>query len=122
MAKIVEILVTGHTLQGSVRVVGERVKVPDSYTVAPKRDQVRRWGVVKVREVVEETSSPTETEESPHEDVETSRPWGDLSASELGDLAAGFSDEELVRFRVWAQEAAAEGNEAAVTILDAIGG
>ena len=111
--RIVEVVASGHTLLGSIRSPGEKVLVEDSAFVVPSfEDQVARWGMVKIREV--SADAPGVSEPKP-------RSWDDMSVSELSNLAAGFSDSELGEFRVWAHKAADGGNEAAATVLNALG-
>ena len=111
--RIVEVVASGHTLLGSVRTAGERVLIDDMDVRIPSHhEQVRRWGQVRLRLL---SGEPAESVES-----EQPRRWDDLSADELGELAAGLSEGALDEFRVWAYKAADSGSEAATAVLRAL--
>ncbi|MCY3595544.1 MAG: hypothetical protein OXH01_09965 [Bacteroidetes bacterium] len=109
--RVAEVVVSGHTLCGSIREAGERVVIDDdSVSIPSRKEQVRRWGMVRVRLV-----DPDGVREV------KPRSWSELSAQELSNVVAGFSDGELAEFRVWAHKAAEDGNEAAATVLSVLG-
>ena len=111
--RIVEVVANGHTLLGSIRTAGEKVVIDDEKITIPSRqEQVRRWGMVKFKLLDGEDVSEEEIKP---------RSWAELSAQELTNLVAGFSDGELSEFRVWAHKQADGGNEAAATVLSALG-
>lgn len=51
MAKFVEVLVTGISVRGRVRSAGDVVQVADDFNIQSKKDQVKRWGQPKYKEI-----------------------------------------------------------------------
>ncbi len=54
MKTYVQVLETGLTLGGSVRVAGECVAMHEGFAVQSKQDQVKRWGKPKFKEITEQ--------------------------------------------------------------------
>lgn len=112
--RIVEVTSDGLTVAGTVRLMGERVEIPAAEYIPSPEEQIARWGEIKVQEY--DPDAVPEEAATPH------RPWEEMDPMELGNLCAGFSDEELAKFRVWAEEQAELGNTAAIQVLAALDG
>lgn len=51
MAKFIEVLHRGLTVQGRVCNAGQRVQVRDSFPMASKKEQAERWGAPRYRQI-----------------------------------------------------------------------
>ncbi len=129
MAKFIEALVNGLTIQGRVVRAGQRVQVRDSFPMASKKVQAQRWGAPRYRQVTREdfenvggevkfddpspdgglTTPKDETPETP-EVTETTETTEDrfaafeaLNVEDTLQMASELSEEGLTAFIAWEQ-------------------
>ncbi len=53
MAKFIEVLKDGLTVQGVVRYAGERCQVRDVFPLKSKKNQTKKWGAPRYRQITE---------------------------------------------------------------------
>lgn len=127
MAKFIEVLKTGLTVRNGVRRSGDRVQVPEDFPLISKKDQTKRWGAPRYREITradfENVGGKVVNDEAPAEEpavevdeapaeVVTENPFAVFDGLNVEDtliLAADFSDEELAAFVAY--EAAGENRK-----------
>lgn len=135
MAKFIEVLKDGLTVQGRVTRAGQRVQVKDEFNALSKKAQVDRWGVPRYREISRadfegtggevkgeepEADAPVaNNEEAAVEPVADENPYAEfdgLNAEDTLALAAGLDESELAGFIAY--EMAGANRK---TVLDALG-
>lgn len=120
MAKFVEALVDGLTVQGRVLRAGQRSQVRDEFPMQSKRDQTKRWGAPRYREIsrsdyesaggsviVEEIEEkPVITEDNPPVDGGPFAEFDGLNVEDTLAKAAELDESEIAAFIVHEQEGA----------------
>lgn len=123
MAKFLEVLTDGLTVSGRVQPAGARVQVSEDFPLLSKKDQSKRWGAPRYREITqadftgsggavtgeESVAEPAEVEEVvevEEAEVTTEDKFAFLAGANVEDTlaaAAEFSDEDLAEFIAFEQ-------------------
>ena len=99
--KYIEVLATGVTVQGGVRVAGECVEVRDDFPIESKKDQAARWGAPRYKTISKgeyETRTGKVAVDSPPPVTKTSlaaggEPPADIAAAEAAAAEADAGDD-----------------------------
>jgi hypothetical protein len=118
MAQFIEALTNGLTVQGRVLRSGQRVQVSDAFPVASKRDQVKRWGAPRYKEISrgdyegsggevkgeEEVAVTQEPVTEPEAPADPFAAFDGLNVEETLALAATLDEADLAGFIAHEQE------------------
>lgn len=132
MAKFIEVLTDGLTVQGRVQRAGARVQVREDFPVVTKKSQTKRWGSPRYREITradfENSGGEVEEDLVFTDDTESSEDAGveevvnpfaafeGKNVDETLQLAMALSEDELAAFIVYERE-----NANRISVLQALG-